>query len=250
MELHPVKASPKKRTSNNTNALFNKLKKDLKGNWDDIFKLAYDTCYSLVLKYAKQHKLAFTDDHVFDATSESASVVMRRISNGKDPKYFTTYCFYAVWSTLAGTPAQKVDKEVLAGVWCENELGNDTQEEAFYEIPATEFNEKTKYNADTQDIVYTINDLTYCCLQRERDQNNLLVQVKKPHATTFKDVMIFLDILYTVYAIDYVSVYLENPIWNKVLGRFKLAKKDDKQYYGSLEENIEEIRKYSRRNQI
>ena len=127
---------------------------------------------------------------------------------------------------LAGKKQQRIDNEQSWDLLNENDL----------EIEDKEGN----------DISMIINNLTICTLQRNNDCNNILVRAVKPHATTFKEVMVFLDILYTVYGIDYVSVYLENPIWNKILGKFYLLKSDEKQYYGRISENLPVVRKYSR----
>ena len=210
-----------------TNEHFLELKKDIEGNWEEIFQMAVDVCYSCVLKYAKQHKLTFKDDYVYDTAVEAATKVMKRIRDGKDVQFFITYCWLPVWDLLAGKKQQRIDNEQSWDLMNENDLDLEEAEEG-------------------NDISILINNLTLCTLQRDNDCNNVMVRAIKPHATTFKDVMIFLDILYTVYEIDYVSIYLENPIWNKVLDRFVLLKDTEKQYYGKISDNLTVIRKYSR----
>ncbi len=209
-----------------TNEYFLELKKDIDKHWEEIFLLAVDVCKSCVLKYARQHKLSFKDDYVYDISVEAASKVMKRIKDGKDVQYFITYCWLPVWDLLAGKKQQRIDNEQSWDLLNENDL----------EIEDKEGN----------DISMIINNLTICTLQRSNDCNNILVRAVKPHATTFKEVMVFLDILYTIYGIDYVSIYLENPIWNKILGKFYLLKSDEKQYYGRISENLPVVRKYSR----
>ena len=184
------------------------------------WQLLIDASRSAVKKLCSQKHLYFVD--LDDKILDCATTMMDRVHRGFIPTHLKTYARLVALSVLFGVKAKKRDLEIIGDPYKEK-------------------------REDEHNITYDINGKTYCTLETEDECNNILVYSKTPHMTTFKDVMIFLDILYTVHHIDYVSVYLENPIWEKVLDKFILVKESDRQYYGRLSENIETIRKYSRR---
>lgn len=229
-----------------TQLLWEDYLKDIDSNWQKMWFLVIEVCHAQILKYCKLHRLSFTNEYIYESEVEAASIIMDRIKRNKIPRLIVTYCYLTTLFVLVNVKKKNQDKEEQSSEIFNDFLnGNEYSDNFLKEIAKAEFNKRTHFFADDNDIVYLINGNTYCCLQRDNDCNNVLVQVIKPRVTTFKDILMFFYILYKVYNIRYVSIYLENPIWKKVLKHFFLLQddRDDKQYYADLSKNMKEIKR-------